>query len=135
MKHLRVWLLLLLMVVLPVRGAMAAAMLCLPQDGALNQKVMVQHHDGELSNVHDHAQHGHGQHAHADGHQAGQDEDVASATADDCNLCAVLCSLTPLASTAPDLRHPWARAALNPAPSAPAPNFVSDGEERPPRTI
>ena len=135
MKHLRVWLMLLLMVVLPVRGAMAAAMLCLPQDEAQSQKVMVQPLGGDSSKSHDHAQHGHGHHSQAEGTQAGQDDNVASGTADDCNLCASFCSLTPLTSTAPDLRHPWARAALNPAPSVNAPSFVSDGEDRPPRTI
>jgi hypothetical protein len=134
-KHLRVLLMLLLVVVLPVRGAMAAAMLCLPQDGPQNQEVMVQHLGGEWSQSHDHAQHGDGHHSRADHTQAGQDDDLASGTADDCNLCASFCSLTPLASTAPDLRHPWAQAALNPAPSVPAPSFVSDGEDRPPRTI
>ena len=124
---------LLVILLLPIRGAMAAAMLCLSQDGPEN--VMVQHLGGESSKPHDHAQHGHGHHSHAEDTQAGQDDDVASGTADDCNLCASFCSLTPLASTAPDLRHPWARAALNPAPSVTAPSFVSDGEDRPPRTI
>ena len=65
MKHLRVWLMLLLVVVLPVRGAMAAAMLCLPQDGPQSQEVMVQHLGGDSSNAHDHAQHGHGHHGRA----------------------------------------------------------------------
>ena len=134
MKHLRVWLMLLLMVVLPVRGAMAAAMLCLPQDGAQSQKVMVQHLGGD-SGGHDHGHHGHAAQAHADDAQTGQGGDLVSLDADDCNLCASFCSLTPLASTAPDLRHPWARTALNPAPSVSAPSFVSDGEDRPPRTI
>jgi hypothetical protein len=134
-KHLRVLLMLLLMVVLPVRGAMAAAMLCLPQDGAQSQKVMVQHLGGESAKSHDHAQHGHGHHSQAEDTQAEQDDDVASGSADDCNLCASFCSLTPLASTAPDLCHPWAQGALNPAPSVTAPSFVSDGEDRPPRTI
>ena len=135
MRHLRVWLLLLLVVVLPVRGAMAAAMLCLPQDGPRSQEAMVQHLGGESSKSHDHALHGHGHHGHAEDAEAGSDHDLSSVTADDCNLCASFCSLTPLAANAPDLLHPWARAALNPAPSLPAPSFVSDGEDRPPRTI
>ena len=122
---------LLVILLLPIRGAMAAAMLCLSQDGPEN--VMVQHL-GE-SGGHDHAHHGHGAQAHVEDTQAGQDDDVASGNADDCNLCASFCSLSLLASTAPDLRHPWARAALNPTPSIPAPSFVSDGEDRPPRTI
>jgi hypothetical protein len=134
-KHLRVWLLLLLVFVLPVRGAMAAAMLCLPQDGPQSQEAMVQHLGDELAKSHDHALHGHGHHGHAEDAEAGPDHDLSSATADDCNLCASFCSLTPLASNTPDLLHPWARAALNPAPSQPAPSFVSDGDDRPPRTI
>jgi hypothetical protein len=134
-KHLRIWLMMLLMVVLPVRGAMAAAMLCLPQNGPQKQEVMVQHLGGESSKSHDHTQHGHGHHGHAVDTQAGPDHDDASLTADDCNLCAGFCTLTLLASNAPELRHPWARAALNPASSLAAPSFVSDGEDRPPRTI
>ena len=131
MKQLRVWLLLLLMLLLPIRGAMAAAMLCLPQNG--HQNVMVQHLGD--SGGHDHGHHGHGAQAPADDAQTGQGGDLASLNADDCNLCASFCSLTPLASSSPDLSPPWARAALNPAPSVPAPSFVSDGEDRPPRTI
>jgi len=134
-KHLRLLLMLLLLVVLPIRGAMAAAMLCMPRDGAQSQEVMVHHLGGDSSESHDHAEHGHGHHSQGDVTQAGHDDEVASVTADDCNLCASFCSLTPLASTAPELRHPWAQAALNPAPSVPAPSFVSDSEDRPPRTI
>ena len=122
---------LLVILLLPIRGAMAAAMLCLSQDGPEN--VMVQHL-GE-SGGHDHAHHGHGAQDHAEDAHAEQDDDVAQGSADDCNCCASSCSLTPLASTTPDLRHPWTQAALNPAPSIPAPSFVSDGEDRPPRTI
>ena len=95
--------------------------------------VVVQHL-GE-SGGHDHAHHGHGAQDHAEDAHAEQDDDVAPGSADDCNCCASSCSLTPLASTTPDLRHPWTQAALNPAPSIPAPSFVSDGEDRPPRTI
>ena len=125
---------LLLMVVLPVRGAMAAAMLCLPQEEpAKHQHLMVQDLAGEPES-HDHTQHGHGHHGHAMDF-AGQEAEVASGVSDDCDLCVAFCSLTPLASTAPDLRHPWAQAAQNPAPSVLAPSFVSDGEDRPPRTI
>ena len=126
---------LLLVVVLPVRGAMATAMLCLPQDGPRSQAAVVHHLGGELSKSHAHALHAHGHHSHAENAEAASDHDVSSVTGDDCNLCASFCSLTPLASNTPDLRHPWARAALNPAPSLPAPSFVSDGEDRPPRTI
>jgi hypothetical protein len=131
-KQLRAWLLLLLILLLPIRGAMAAAMLCLPQDGP--QNVMPQHLGGEQSG-HDHTHHGPVAQVHADAVETGQDGGQVALDSENCNLCASFCSLTPLASTVPDLRHPCARAALNPAPSVPAPSFVSDGEERPPRTI
>lgn len=131
---------LLLMLMLPVRGAMAAAMLCLPQDGP--QKLMVQHlaekpsgHGQALQHGHDHASHGHGQHAHTDATESSHDSDTASLDADDCNLCASFCSLTPLASSFPDLRHPRAQPALNPSPPVTGPSLVLDGEDRPPRTI
>jgi hypothetical protein len=93
---------------------------------------MAQHFGGERGG---HAQHGHGDHAHDEVEHASQTGDPTSLDPDDCNACASLCSLTPVLSTAADLSHPLARAALNPAPAVPAPSFVSDGEERPPRTI
>ena len=131
MKLFRTWLLLLLVVLLPVRGAMAAAMLCLPQSDAKSEMVVVDHHgNGSASNGHDHAHHSH------DGSAAQQKHDGSAAVdSHDCNLCASFCSLTLLISDLPDWRHLPAQADLNPAPSAPVPSFVSDGEERPPRTI
>ena len=130
MKRLRTWLLLLLVVLLPVRGAMAAAMLCLPQSDAKSAKVVVDHHGGGMASAgHDHAR-------HSPDASAAQPKDQASAVdSHDCNLCASFCSLTLLISDPLDWRHPPAQADLNPAPSVPAPSFVSDGEERPPRTI
>lgn len=124
---------LLLMLLLPVRGAMAAAMLCLPQDGMQNATV---HQPSHGSSEHDHATHGHEPHAAlADDTRSGHDAESASQGTDGCNLCASTCSLTPLASTVPDLHHPPAQAALTPALSAPAASFVLDAEDRPPRTI
>ena len=131
MKSLRLWLLLLLVALLPVRGAMAAAMLCLPQDGARSEAVTAEHHAAGMASVHDH-----GQPAHADPGASQQHEgDTTSVTSDDCNLCASFCSLTPLALVDVEIRHPQARAALNPALPVFTPSVVSDGERRPPRTI
>ena len=126
-KLFRTWLLLLLVIVLPVRGAMAAAMLCLPQNDAKAERVVVDHHGGGLASAgHDNAQHSH------DGSAAQQE---GAGDSHDCNLCESFCSLTLLISDPPHWRHPPAQAALNVAPSAPVPSFVSDGEKRPPRTI
>ena len=132
MKRLRVWLLLLLMLLLPIRGAMAAAMLCLPQNGA---GISMAHALEAEPSGHDHAAHGHGQHAAVDATAPSHDEGPASLAADDCNLCASFCSLTPLAATVPDLRPPAAQAALNPASPVLAPGSVLDREDRPPRSI
>ena len=137
MKLFRTWLLLLLVVLLPVRGAMAAAMLCLPQSDARSERVVVDHHGGGVASAgHDHAQHSHdhAQHAH-DASAAQQKDEGGTVDSHDCNLCASFCSLTVLTSDPPDWRHPAAQAALNAAPTSPVPSFVSDGEKRPPRTI
>ena len=130
MKLFRTWLMLLLVVLLPVRGAMAAAMLCLPQSDARSERVVFDHHGGSSASAgHDHAQHSH------DASAAQQKDGGSTVDSHDCNLCASFCSLTVLTSDPPDWRHPPAQADLNPAPSASVPSFVSDGEKRPPRTI
>ena len=137
MKNLRTWLLLLLVIVLPVRGAIAAAMLCLPQSDARSESVVVDHHGGGMASAgHDHAQHSHDHAQHSHDASAAQQKDGGGAVdSHDCNLCASFCSLTLLISDPPDWGHLPAQADLNPAPSSSVPSFVSDGEERPPRTI
>jgi hypothetical protein len=128
-------LLLLLVALLPFRAVMAASMLCLPLANA-GSSGFTGHHDvqvlavGALAPVEDH-------HAHpVPGAQTGEAaQEPSPAGGLDCNLCAGFCSLPPLASAPPDLRHPQAEAALYPADSAAAPSHVSDGQKRPPRTI
>ena len=130
MKLFRTWLLLLLVILLPVRGAMAAAMLCLPQSDTRSERVVVDHHGGSSAAAGpDHAQHSH------DASATQQKDEGGPVDSHDCNLCASFCSLTLLISDPPDWGHLPAQADLNPALSASVPSFVSDGEERPPRTI
>lgn len=124
----RVLLLVLLAAVLPVRGAMAAALLCPPAAGAT----------GEAHASHGPRDGGHdlavtGSHLHND-HAAGHHRDGDTGH-DRCNLCAACCSVPPLASAWPDLASPHAAAAAFPELSAPTLPFVSDGPERPPRSI
>jgi hypothetical protein len=125
-KLLRLSLILLLAVLLPVRGALAAAMLCAPAPVAAAQA------HGE------HAEHGH--HGHA--HEAAADPAPEHAAHGEhaghkaCTQCAAFCSLTPLAETG---RAPPDAVAL-PAASFPplatqAVRFERDGPERPPRTV
>ncbi|HSW08678.1 hypothetical protein [Aquabacterium sp.] len=134
-KHIRPILLILLALLLPFRGAVAAAMLCSPASV------------GQAASSHEHARHhaqahvdaGHQVHADA-GHQAhagaGFQADAAALAAHDkCNVCAAFCSLTPILGSPPVMAvPPGLCAAVFPAWSAPPPSFISDGQERPPRS-
>ncbi|HEX6703782.1 MAG TPA: DUF2946 family protein [Albitalea sp.] len=135
MKSLRIWFLLLLAVLLPVRGAMAAAMLCPPAGvGMQGEMRLMDHHaaghhhqaaDG-LQHEHDHATHDHSSGGHDDG----------KSSQDSCNLCTAFCSVTPMVSNPPTVAAPQELSATTfPDLSAPAPSFLSDGQERPPRSI
>jgi hypothetical protein len=115
-KTLRLCILLLLAVLLPVRGAVAAAMMCAP-----------------IASGSHHATHGSGEHAgHPHGPASGAVHDHAAG--DKCGLCAACCTAAPLVSNAPDVSIPSdLRTAGFPALRAQAPSFLSDGQERPPR--
>ncbi|HEX5683153.1 MAG TPA: hypothetical protein VFY73_03870 [Ideonella sp.] len=137
MKVLRLWLLLLLAALLPVRGAIAAAMLC-PHAGAgaHSEMRLANHHAGDRGNaasvIHDHGPQEHPAAAH---HGSGHDGQGAM-DHDKCNLCSACCSTTPLLSAMPSVPQPHDQAAVSfPDVCAPAPNFLSDGQERPPRSI
>ena len=127
MKSLRIWLLLLLAVLLPLRGAIAAALPCASEGSAAHVGQVHaagqarHHHVGHMSHT------GHASPlAHAGEH--GQDGK--------CNLCASCC----LGATLPATFAP-AIAAIEEAGTsfdvlqASAPTFLSDGQERPPRSI
>lgn len=122
MKSARVWILLVLAVLLPLRGAVAASMLC-PTGTSSTSTTQVA--------LHDHGSH-EADHASA-GHHDGAHEHGGSET---CHACAAFCSLTPFVG-----EEPAVVAALDlsgvafPAPAAPAPSFVCGGQERPPRSI
>jgi len=85
----------------------------------------------------------HAPHEHAD-HQMEHAENDADAPASGghhdgfgkCNLCCDFCSMTPLLSTQPSIPTPPNLSSVQfPDLFAPAPSFVSDGQERPPRSI
>ena len=131
-RNLRISLLLLLALLLPVRGAMAAAMPCLQQGSAHQEVALTGHHGGGTAP----ALHDHGQHTDADtGSPQQHENDVLSVGSDNCNACAGSCSQTPVALADLNLLQWQARAVLNPAPPVFAPSVVADGEERPHRTI
>jgi hypothetical protein len=139
-KAFRIWLLLLLAVLLPVRGAVAAAMLCPMAGSGLQSEaglLAVAHpamdhampHDpahAQHEDEHEHAAAGHHDHDHGQGHAA----------SDECNMCSAYCSLTLLVSEAQGFPAPLDAPAVRfPDLSSPAPTFLSDGQERPPRSI
>lgn len=112
MKVARLLLLLVLAVLLPVRGAVAAAMLC-PMASAQGQSTAA---------------------APIEDGPCHQDERDDASPSDACHLCATFCSLTPLPSACPTLADPLPLpAARFNEPAAPAASFLSDGQERPPR--
>jgi hypothetical protein len=114
-KGARLWLLLFLAVLLPVRGAVAAAMWCSMTPVPAPQHETVMHGEGH-------------EHHHAEG--------AASPSAEKCNLCAASCCLTPLPSQPPSVAAPLpGPAAVCPEIDAPPVSFLSDGQERPPRSI
>jgi len=131
-KIIRTLLLVMLVVLLPIRGAVAAAMLCPPSAAGMD------HHTMMAAADHD----GHGDHQHAD-HSANPHDSSRSGIADHhaggfekCNLCCDFCSITPLLSALPSVPTPQDLSSVSfPALFAPAPSFVSDGQERPPRSI
>ncbi|HSI49992.1 MAG TPA: DUF2946 family protein [Ideonella sp.] len=125
MKALRLCLLLLLAVLLPLRGAVAAAMLC---PGGQAMQLQLSAAPAGMA-MHDHA------HMHEHEAQAGQAHHAQpSGELAKCNTCCDFCAMTPLPATEPLL--PVAQALANvryPHLLAPAPSFVSGGQERPPR--
>ena len=140
MKSWRAWFLLLLAVLLPIRGAVAAAMLCPMASSGVQAEVVLGGH-GLGHAAMDHAQaHAHEQglsHTHAatasdgDGHPT---HDPSGS--DKCNLCSAYCSLTPLLTSVASLAEPLDLPMVRFADlTAPPPSFVSGGQERPPRTI
>jgi len=134
-KTLRIWLLLLLAVLLPLRGAVAAGMLCpMGSQGDSRTEAVVfvsldRHADPVAAgHHHQHADHDRGESAH---HDQGHD-----GAADKCNLCVAFCSVTPMLSELPTVAPPLQTSTLRfPSYAATPPSFFSDGEERPPRSI
>ncbi|MEF7612342.1 hypothetical protein V4F39_00375 [Aquincola sp. MAHUQ-54] len=143
MKPWRIWLLLLLAVLLPARGAVAAAMLCPVAGSGMQLELAMSGHPAgheamDHAMAHDHSDsHGHAS-AHAHGTEASNDGHAAHehAGSEACNACSAYCSATPLVSAMPTLAAPLDPAAVKFAElAAPPPSNVSDGQERPPRTI
>ena len=130
MTKLRACLLLLVMLMLPIRGAMAGM-------GLLCQHAPQAAHAATDHVIHDHG--AHGQHADHDARLVGQSAQVdhdGPAGADTCNLCTSVCSTPPLAGVAAQVPVPLDGGPLRFFPVDVARfGYVTDGLERPPRSI
>lgn len=131
MKTVRILLLVLITLLLPFRGAVAAVEHC-------TEEV-----DGNRMELRLH-EHPHAGQAAASCHSADPDHatdppgphDPAAGMAGECSSCAASCSSSPLVNAVPLLSPPLSFTALVfPALHAPAPSFLSDGQERPPRSV
>jgi len=147
-KAVRLWLLVLLAVLLPIRGAVAAAMLCPVGSSGMQSELRMQEHAAgheamDAGTAHAHGGHGHGHeqgHNHANDHGDAaadhHDDEQAQGASDKCNTCSAYCSLTPMVSELSRLPEPTDSVAIKfPDLSFSAPTFLSDGQERPPRAI
>jgi len=127
-KSLRIWLLVLLAVALPIRGAMAAAMVCAAGAGHVQATTVAGHaHHDHSGHVAQAVAHSHADHDHASGH--------AHATGDKCSICASCCSATAPATVSFSVPQAPPAAADFPEQPAPRAEFFSGGQERPPRSI
>ncbi|MBK1714934.1 hypothetical protein [Rubrivivax gelatinosus] len=131
MKRLRILVLLVLAALLPFRGAVAEVLLCAGHAGQAAAAV-----DGHEAAAATHAGcEPAAMAADADDHGAAPDAGHHGAVVK-CNTCTASCSMSPLLGTAPTvpapLPLPQRHASLR---DAPAPSHLTDGQERPPRSI
>lgn len=119
---------LLLALLLPIRGAVAAAMPCAAVGAgqgapAMAMSMAATPHEAMAQADPAHCLHD-AQPAAGHGHAAGSG----------CSLCGDICSMTPLPGVPPTVPAPLAPPSVAfPDVSAPTPSFLSEGPERPPR--
>lgn len=134
MKTARVWFILFLALLLPARSVLAAAMLC-PVGSSGNQTELVLtghaagHHHATAARDSESTVSTHGHTGHAD-------DEHGATHADKCDVCSAFCSVTPLLSTWASVAAPQDLSAVAfPDLTTPSPTFLSEGPERPPRSI
>jgi len=140
-KHLRTFILVLLAVLLPIRGAVAAALLC-PGGVKTDVTVVVGEH-GHYAQHLDHgtpmdhsASHEHHSASHDEAHDATTgDESATGGGTGTCQFCASGCCMASMVGSVPSLGQPVVTgSAVFPMLAVPVAAFQSDGQDRPPRT-
>jgi hypothetical protein len=137
-RTIRIWLLVLLAVLLPVRGAVGAAMLCphASEGGQATVALAGSAMDHHAMGVVDHAAHEYVDHQHTEHDSDAPGDGGHHDGLGKCNLCCDFCSMTTLLSTLPSVPTPLNQSSVSfPDLFAPALSFLSDGQERPPRSI
>jgi hypothetical protein len=137
-RYLRTFILVLLTVLLPIRGAVAAAMLCPGEKTMLSAFAAAGHpehemHVGPGMEAHHSATH---EHSHGHPHEDASDESPSGGHTSACQFCAGGCCVTPLAFAPPSVQSPRVTAsAAFPELTARVSAYHPDGQDRPPRTI
>jgi len=127
-KRFRILILVLMAILLPIRGAVAATMLCPEGEGTDTVVTVVVHGHHEMHS--DHA----ASHHHATGDVTDGSSSVKHPTT--CQFCASGGCMASIVGTVPSLEQPGPTSSVSfPALTAPVPAFQSDGQDRPPRTI
>jgi hypothetical protein len=134
-KHLRLFIVVLLAILLPIRGAMAATMLCPDGEGRNSAAVVPEHGHHDMHAGHEmHADHSSAHHQ-ASGDAANDHSSTGEHPAN-CHFCASGCCMASMVCTVPSLGQPSLISSVAfPALTAPIPAFQSGGQDRPPRTI
>jgi hypothetical protein len=136
-KHLRVVILVLLALLLPIRGAMAAAMLCLGDGSGPSSAVAVEQVHVAMPAEHGlHNEQAKAHHHPSDGDASDHDTSASGGHPTACQVCASGCCLTPLAFAPPSVQaRVLTTSVVSPALTLDIPAFESGGQDRPPRTI
>ena len=135
MKTLRALVLLLVCVLLPFRGAVAATLLCAEAGPSSEFSSPVAHHvhAGLQGESHPHHEAAHAAQGPAQTHASGADDGAQS---DSCLVCASACHAAGFITESPSTPGAMPVAAVVfPALQVPAPDFPSEGQDRPPRAL
>jgi hypothetical protein len=132
MSKTRTWLMLLVALLLPLKGTMAAAgMFCHMGSTTPQAAIGQQHHEHHVD-----ASHAHAGHADTQSGSGAPEPDPGSAASPTCTICSAVCSAPPLPATGPSpLSLPATASERFPALVPPHVTALSGGLERPPRTL
>ena len=130
MKRFRILILVLMAILLPIRGAVAATMLCPGGEGSGRAAVAGAHGHHDMHSDHAASHH----HATGDGDVTDGSSSLKHPTT--CQFCASGGCMASIVGTVLSLGQPGPTSPVSfPALTAPVPAFQSDGQDRPPRTI